>query len=237
MNSPEDNTPPKFQNDHDALVFLMEKYHFRGGSIGAAGMGWDQDDEIDESAPEWAKNMASSFVYDLQTEGQVLNMAMESVDCQLSREDSKILLTRYWSSPILSEGPCVLQPRVLQEAIISILGIKTFYTDNDVDPCVLKWTEDCDTGRFISDTDDFVLYDSESEDITCDKDQALKILEALREPGMTEDQYWSSFTLIDSIYLKFYGLDGDYHYCITGETQPDDITESYLKSRRIVDQS
>ena len=105
-----------------------------------------------------------------------------------------------------------------------------------MDPCVLKWTEDCDTGRFISDTDDFALYDSEWEDITCDKDQALKILEVLREPGMTEDQYWSPFTSIDSIYLTFSRLDGDYHYCITGETQPEDFTESYLKSRTIADQ-
>jgi hypothetical protein len=198
-------------------------------------MGPEGEIEIDASAPEWAKDMANSIVYDLHSEGQVLNMAMECVDCQFRWEDSKLLFTRSWSSPILSDGPCVLQPCLLQEAIISILGIKSFYSGDGVDLCVLRWTEDSDTGRFCADTDDFVLYDSESEDITCNKDQALKILEALREPGMTEDIYWSSFTSIDSIYLTFSGLGGDYHYCITGETQPEDITESCLKSKRIAD--
>jgi hypothetical protein len=177
--------------------------------------------------------MASTFVYDLHcADHPVLNMAMESVECQVRRKDSKLLLSRYWLSPVRMEGPCVLQPRVLQEAIISILGIKLFYPGDDVDPCVLKWREDSDTGELSCDTEDYVLYDSESESITCDKDQALKILEALRKPGMTEDKYWSSFTSIDSIHLAFCGLDGDYHYCITGETEPEDITESCLKSQK-----
>ena len=37
MNSKKDK-PPKFKNDHEALNFLIEKYRFMGGWIGAAGM-------------------------------------------------------------------------------------------------------------------------------------------------------------------------------------------------------
>ena len=30
--------PPTFKNDHDALVFLIGHYGFKGGCIGAGGM-------------------------------------------------------------------------------------------------------------------------------------------------------------------------------------------------------
>ena len=231
MNSPED-TPPIFENDHDALVFLIEKYNFEGGWIGPAGMGFDGDVEIDASAPKWARDMAFTFVLDLHCADHPVLMAMEHVDCQFSREDSRLILSRHWSSPLMAEGPCVLQPRVLQEAITSILGIKSCAPGDDVDSSLLIWTGDSDIGQFSCDTEDFVLYDSEFEDITCDKDQALKILEALRKPGMTEDKYWSSFNWIGSIHLEFSGLDGDYHYGFTGGTEPEDITEACLKSQR-----
>jgi hypothetical protein len=226
------NTPPKFKNDHDALVFLIEKYHFGGGWIGPAGMGTEGEIEIDASAPEWAKNIGFDFVYNLHCEVHpVLNMAMEYVDCAFRQEDSKLLLTRTWSSPIKSEGPCVLQPRVLQDAITSILKIKAIYPADDVDDCALGWTKDSETGRFVPDTNDFVLYDSDFKDITCNSKQALEILDALRQPGMTEDKYWSAFKSIDSIHLTFSNLDGDYHYSITGLTQPEDITEVCLGSQ------
>lgn len=225
-------TRPKFENDHDALVFLMENYQFEGGWIGAGGMGPEGDTEIAESAPPWAKNMAMSFVYDLHCRDLPgFEMAMENVDCQISREDSRLILSRYWSMPLVSEGPSVLQPRVLQEAIISILAIKSPYLGDDVDPCELVWTEESDTGRFSCDTSSFVLYDSEFKDLACDDDQALKILEVLRRPGMTEDKSWSFFAQTHAIHLKFWSLDGDYKYSITGTTKPEDITESCLKSR------
>jgi len=144
------NTPPKFKNDHDALVFLIEKYHFKGGWIGPSGMGNDGDIEIDASAPEWAKNIGFDFVSNLhRADHPVLNMAMEHVHCAFRQEDSRLLLTRHWSSPIQSEGPCVLQPLALQDAITSILKIKSIYTGDDVDECALSWKKDSETGRFI----------------------------------------------------------------------------------------
>jgi hypothetical protein len=231
MSSQED-TPPKFENDHDALVFLIEKYHFEGGWVGAGGMGPEGEIEIDASAPEGAKNIGFEFVSNFHCEDHpVLNMAMDYVHCAFHREDSKLLLTRRWSSPIKCEGPCVLQPRSLQEAITSVLGIKSIYSDGDIDDCALVWTRDNETGLFIPDTDDFLLYDSEFNDITCNSKQALGILDALRQPGMTEDKYWSSFTTIESIQLIFARLDGDYHYCITGLTKPEDITDLCLRSK------
>ena len=226
------NTPPKFDNDHDALVFLIEKYHFKGGWIGAGGMGPDGEIEIKASAPEWAKELGSAFVFDLHCEDHpVLGMGMEEVGCAFHREDSKLLLTRNWSSPIKYEGPRVLKPRSLQEAITSILGIKSIDTDGNIDDCALVWTRDDETGLFIPDTDDFVLYDSEFNDITCSSNQALEILDALRQPGMTEDDCWSSFTTIGSIQLTFARLDRDYYYSITGLTKPEDITDLCLRSK------
>jgi hypothetical protein len=230
MNSKKDK-PPKFKNDHEALMYLIEKHHFEGGWIGAAGMGYDGEIEIDASAPEWAKGIGFNFVSNFHcADHPVLNMAMEYIDCAFCREDSKLLLTRHWSSPIKSEGPSVLQPRLLQEAITSILGIKSIYSE-DTDDCSLNWTTDSETGQFIPETDEFVLYDSEFNEITCNYKQALEILDALMKPGMTEDQCWSSFSSIDSIHLTFARLDGDYHYCITGRTKPEDITEICLKSQ------
>ena len=226
------DTQPKFKDDHDALVFLIEKYHFEGGWIGAGGMGPEGKIEIEATAPEWAKKIGWDFVFNLHCEVHpVLDMAMEVVHCTYRRKDSKLLLTRYWSSPIVCKGPCVLQPRALQEAIISILGIKSFDSGDDVEDWALSWTKDSETGRFIPDTEDFVLFDGEFNDITCNKKQALKILAALRKPGMTEDKYWSSFKSIDSIHLAFSNLDGDHQYCITGQTKPEDITAFLLKSK------
>jgi hypothetical protein len=196
-------------------------------------MGTDGDIEIDASTPEWAKNIGLNFVSNFHcVDHPVLNMAMENVDCAFRREELTLLLTRSWSSPIKSEGPCVLQPRLLQEAITSILGIKSIYSEDDIDDCALIWTRDSETGLFIPETDEFVLYDSEFNDITCNNKQAMEILDVLRQPGMTEDQCWSSFSSIDSIHLTFARLDGDYHYCITGLTKPEDITEICLKSQK-----
>lgn len=223
---------PNFKNDRDASVFLIEKNHFEGGWIGPAGMGNDGDIEIDAAAPEWARSIGFNFVANFHSaDHPVLNMAMELVHCTFRREDSKLLLTRTWSSPIQSEGPCVLQPRLLQEAITNILGIKSIYSEDDTDDCSLTWTTDSETGLFIPETDEFVLYDSEFNDIACNNKQAMEILDALMKPGMTEDKYWSSFSSIDSIHLNFARLDGDYHYCITGMTKPEDITEICLKSQ------
>jgi hypothetical protein len=230
--SGQQNTPPSFTNDHDALVFLIEKYHFEGGWIGPAGMGNDGDIEIDASTPEWAKNIGFKFVSNFHCVNHpVLKMAMEYVHCTFRREESKLLLTRSWSGPPKSEGPYVLQPRLLQEAITSILGIKSIYSEDDADDCTLNWTKDSETGLFTPETDDFILYDSEFNEITCNNKQAMEILGALMKPGITEDKYWSSFSSIDSIHLTFTRLDGDYHYCITGLTKPEDITEICLKSQ------
>jgi hypothetical protein len=227
-----EHTPPKFENDHDALVFLIEKYQFKGGWNAPAGMSFDADVEIDASAPPWAMDMALAFSLDLNCkDSPVFGMSMEYASCQLSRKGSKLILSRYWGDPLLSEGPCVLQPRALQKAIMSILSIKSPAL-GDVDPCEFTWTRDRDTGRFRWRPDGgFVLYDSEYEDITCNKTQAMKILKALRQPGMTNDRYWSCFKRIEYIQLYFSSLDGAYHYGISGTTKPEDITEYYLKSQ------
>lgn len=73
------NTPPKFDNDHDALVFLIEKYNFEGGCIEAGGMGPDGQIEIEESAPEWAKELGWDFVFNLHCKDHpVLNQSLKN---------------------------------------------------------------------------------------------------------------------------------------------------------------
>jgi hypothetical protein len=230
--SNKENMRPAFKNDYDALVFLIERYDFKGGWIGAGGMGPEIEVEIQESAPEWAKAIAAEFVGALHSNSHpAMNMAMEVVSCSLQQDRGRLLLIRHWSNPIPQEGPKILQPRVMEKAITKILGVESVYVESDQDRCELRWNSDPESGQFIPDTGDFVLYDSEFKDITCNSKQALEILDALRQPGRTEDKYWSSFSSIDSIHLDFARLDGDYHYCITGTTTPEDITEFCLRSQ------
>jgi hypothetical protein len=93
---------------------------------------------------------------------------------------------------------------------------------------------DADTGQFAFESGGFVLYNSNLNDIACDEEQSLKILEVLRKPSMTEHEYWSSFTSVDSIVLSFSNLNGDYEFCISGETKPEDITDECLRSSHVI---
>ncbi len=224
-----------FKNDYDALVFLIERYSFKGGWIGAGGMGPEIEVEIQGTAPEWAKSIAAEFVVALHSNSHpVLNMAMDVVNCSLQQDGSRLLLTRHWSDPIPQEGPRVLQPRLMEEAITSILGIESVDLEDDQERCEMKWDSDLETGQFIFESGGFALHDSDLNDITCDEEQSLKILEVLRKPSMTEHEYWSSFTSIDSIVLSFSNLNGGYEFCISGETMPEDITDECLRSSHVI---
>jgi hypothetical protein len=233
--SNKENMPPAFENDYNALVFLIERYNFKGGWIGAGGMGPEIEVEIQESAPEWAKAIAAEFVGALHSSSHpALNMAMEVVNCSLQQDRGRLLLTRHWSNPITQEGPKVLQPRVMEEAITSILGIDLVDLEGDQERCELRWNTDPESGQFIFESGEFVLYGSDLNGIACDEEQSLKILEVLREPSMTEHEYWSSFTSVDSIVLSFSNLNGDYEFCISGETKPEDITDECLRSSHVI---
>jgi hypothetical protein len=233
--SNKENMPPAFENDYDALVFLIERYDFKGGWIGAGGMGPEIEVEIQESAPEWAKSIAAEFVVALHSNSHpVLNMASEMVSCSFHQDRGRLLLTRHWSNPITQEGPRVLQPRVMEEVITSTLGIESVDREGDQERCELRWNGNPETGQFIFDSGNFVLYDGDFNEISCDEEQSLKILEVLRKPSMTEPEYWSSFTSIDSIVLSFSSLNGDYRFCISGETKPEDITDECLRSSHVI---
>jgi hypothetical protein len=226
---------PTFENDYQALVFLIEHYGFKGGWIGAGGMGPEIEVDIQKAAPKWAKSIAAEFVAALHSNSHpVLNMAMEVVSCSVHQDRGKLLLTRHWSNPITQEGPRVLKPRVMEEAITSILGIESVYVESDQDRCELRWVSDADTAQFAFESAGFVLYDSNLNDIACDEEQSLKILEILRKPSMTERKYWSSFASIESIVLSFSNLNGDFVFSISGETKPEDITDECLRSSHVI---
>lgn len=229
------NMPPTFKNDHDALVFLIGNFGFKGGWIGAGGMGPEIEVDIQKTAPKWAKSIAVEFVFALHSSSHpALNMAAEVVDCSIKQERGRILLTRHWSSPITQDGPRVLKPRVMEKAITKILGVESAYVESDQDRCELRWVSDDETGEFAFESGDFVLYDSDLNEIACDEEQSLKILEVLRRPSMTERKYWSSFASIDSIVLSFSNLNGDYVFFISGETKPEDITDKCLRSNEVI---
>jgi hypothetical protein len=233
--SNKENMPPTFENDHDALVFLIERYDFKGGWIGAGGMGPEIEVDIQKTAPKWAKSMAIEFLFALHSSSHpALNMAMEVVNCSLQQERGRILLTRHWSSPITQDGPRVLKPRVMEKAITRILGVESGNVESDQDRCELRWVSDGDTGQFAFESGGFVLYDRNLNDIACDEEQSLKILEELRKPSMTEHEYWSSFASIDSIVLSFSSLNGDYVFSISGETKPEDITDECLRASHVI---
>lgn len=230
-----ENMPPTFKNDYDALVFLIGNYGFKGGWIGAGGMGPEIGVDIQKTTPKWAKSIAVDFVFALHSSSHpALNMAVEVVDCSLQQERGRILLTRHWSSPITQDGPRVLKPRVMEKVITKILGVQSVYVESDQDRCELRWVSDADTGQFAFESGGFVLHDSNLNDITCDGEQSLKILEVLRKPSMTERKYWSSFASIDSIVLSFSNLNGDYVFSISGETKPEDITDECLRSSHVI---
>ena len=231
------DTPPKFDNDHDALVFLIENFNFEGGSIVAGGMGPEIEIEMDETAPEWASRIADAFMFYMPPylDNSNHGMPFELLSCTLSRQDSKLFLTRYWSDPIMGDWPCVRQPRVLQKAIVSILGVKSICRDDNMDTCKLKWDRHGKSSKFVPDTSDFVMYDAEGDDVSCNKTQALKILEVLKMPKMIDRKYWSSFKQIDSITLTFSLLSGAYHFCFTGENPAQDVTKECLQSKQLID--
>jgi len=227
--------PPTFKNDHDALVFLIGHYGFKGGWIGAGGMGPEIEVDIQKTAPKWAKSIAVEFVFALTSKSHpVLCMAMEVINCSLQQDRGRLLLTRHWSNPVTQQGPRVLKPRVMEDAITRILGIESVELEDDQERCALRWDSGPETGRFIFESGDFVLYDSDLNEIACDEEQSLKILDVLKKPSMTKQEYWSSFTSIDSIVLSFSGLNGDYEFCISGETKPEDITDECLKSSHVI---
>ena len=229
------NMPPTFKNDHDALVFLIGHYGFKGGCIGAGGMGPDIEVDIQKTAPKWAKSLAVEFLFALHSISHpALNLAMEVVNCSLQQDRGRILLTRHWSSPITQDGPRVLKPRVMEKAITTILGVESVNVECDQEKCELWWASDAATGQFAFKSGDFVLYDTDLKKIACDEDQSLKILEVLRRPSMTERKYWSSFASIDSIVLSFSNLNGGYEFCISGETMPEDITDECLTSSHVI---
>jgi hypothetical protein len=233
--SNKESMPPTFENDYQALVFLIERYNFKGGWIGAGGMGPEIEVDIQKAAPKWAKSIAVEFVFALHSSSHpALNMAGEVVDCSLQQERSRILLTRNWSSPITQDGPRVLKPRVMEEAITIILGIESVDLTGEQERCELRWDSDPETGEFIFEPGGFALYDGNFDEIACDEEQSLKILEVLRKPSMTERKYWSSFASIDSIVLSFSNLNGDFVFSISGETKPEDITDECLRSSHVI---
>ncbi len=200
-------------------------------------MGPEIEIEVDKTAPEWAGRIADAFMFYMPPylDNSNHGMPFELLSCTLSRQDSKLFLTRYWSDPIMGDCPCVRQPRVLQKAIISILGVKSICRDVNMDTCKLKWDRHGKSSKFVPDTSDFVMYDAEDNDVSCNKTQALKILEVLKMPKMIDRKYWSSFKRIDSITLTFSLLSGAYHFCFTGETPAQDVTKECLQSRQLVD--
>jgi hypothetical protein len=233
--SNKEDVPPKFENDYQTLVSLIERYGFKGGWIGAGGMGPEIEVEIEKTAPEWAKSIAAEFVVAFHSNSHpILNMAMEVVSCSLHQDRGRLLLTRHWSNPVTQEGPRVLKPRVMEEAITSILGIESVDLTGEQERCELRWDSDPETGEFIFEPGGFALYDGNFDEIACDEEQSLKILEVLRNPSMTDQEYWSSFNSIDSIVLSFSNLNGDYRFCISGETKPEDITDECLRSSEVI---
>jgi hypothetical protein len=225
---------PHFDNDHDALVFLIEKFNFSDGWIAPAGMGFDGDVTIDTTAPVWAKEMAFSFITRAPNSScLILNtkMYLQNVDYTLRRRGGRLILQRNYSWPEVSECPCVLKPQVFEQEMFKILGINSCASKDDMDPRELIWNAGKKRSTFIPDTKDFCLEDENEKEVKCNKAQASQILEILKSPGMTEQSHWQAFEVIDSIILSFTGLGGDHHYCFTGSGFDDDITQECLGTK------
>ena len=225
---------PHFDNDHDALVFLIENFNFSGGWTYPAGMSFDSDVYIDTKAPGWAKKMGLSFIAEAPNSScHILktNMYLQHVDYTLQRRDGRLILSRSYSDPVMSECPCVFKPQVLEQEMFKILGINSCASKDDVDPRELIWNAGKKRSTFIPDTKDFCLEDENEKEVKCNKAQASQILEILKSPGMTEQSHWQAFEVIDSIILSFTGLGGDHHYCLTGFGFDDDITQECLGTK------
>jgi hypothetical protein len=225
---------PHFDNDHDALVFLIKNFNFSGGWTYPAGMGFDVAVYLDTKAPEWAKEMGLWFIAEapnsschiLQT-----NMYLQHVDYTLQRRDGRLILSRSYSDPVMRECPCVLKPQVLEQEMFKILRINSCASEGDMDPCELTWNASKKKLTFIPDIKDFCLEDENEKEVKCSRAQASQILEILKSPGMTEQSHWEAFEVIDSIILSFAGLGGDHHYCFIGSGFDDDITQECLGSK------
>ena len=50
------HTSPEFNNAYEQIVYLIKRYNFNGGYIGAGGMGYEYEIDVAPDAPEWARN-------------------------------------------------------------------------------------------------------------------------------------------------------------------------------------
>jgi hypothetical protein len=221
--------PPELETLYDEVLHLMKNYGYSGGSMSAAGMGYECDDDINEKAPEWAKDLASSLrltlIYDIE-HPTIDHGYYEDVSFWIEEKDSRIYRSMYFGSQVPGESPYTVgNPKVIQNAIKHCLDAKTScakYSDGTSE-LVYEYNEEnkgygCDASEF------YLMEENEDGDedyVECNEEQALSLLDAIT-PQLELHQ---DFEPHPKIGIFFVNLEDDMGYTIEGSTKPQDITD------------
>jgi hypothetical protein len=223
MNDPH----PKFRNAYEAVSYLIDQCGFSGGWVSPAGMGYDGGVSIEESADEWAKELASRLLDEiLHSDHPHLVPSYESLSADITERKGRILMQRSWyheESEYFSE---IENPENLLACMRKILGTKTD-CDQDSYPSKLVFEPGKRPGTWKCSEIEMELCDDDpssdwENNPGCSESQALEILEALK-PTLANSL--SCFETVGEIVLQFTNLKDPPNYSIGGETRMEDITE------------
>jgi hypothetical protein len=225
----EEDKPPEFETVYDAVSCLIKNYGFSGGSISAAGMGYDGEVEISEKAPKWAKELANSLCYEplYCLEHPTIPNAYEYVYFEIYEEGSRIYRSNYWSSQ--EDRYEVANPEAIQNAIKDRLGTKTRCATYSDETSKLTFDYNAKSQSYECDVSEFHLVDEnedgDSVDMECTEEQALSLLNVVLPLLDT----YPDFEPDPTISIFFESLESWLEYTIEGSSKPQDITDN-LKS-------
>ena len=221
--------PPEFETLYDEVLHLMKNYRYSGGSMAAAGMGYECDDYINEEAPEWAKDLASSLrdtlLYNIE-HPTIDHGCYEDVSFWIEEEDSRIYRSMHFGSQDPLERPYTVgNPKAIQNAIKHCLGAKTNCAKHSEETSKLVYEYDEENKAYRCDASEFYLMeeneDGDEDDVECSDEQALSLLDAVT-PLLELHQ---DFEPHPKIGIFFVNLEDDMRYTIEGSTKPQDITD------------
>ncbi|MGY8644300.1 MAG: hypothetical protein ACKVJU_24795 [Verrucomicrobiales bacterium] len=221
------NPRPKFRNAYEAVSFLIDQCGFSGGWIGPGGMGPDGEVSIEESADEWAKELAFSVIYDLLLSHHAhLAPSYESLSAAITKREDRIFMQRSWYSEESDSFSEIENPENLLASMRKILGTKTD-CDQDSYPSKLVFDPGKRPGTWKCSEIEMELCDddpnSDWENFPeCSEAQALEILEFLK-PTLADSL--SCFETVGEIVLEFKNLKDPPRYSVGGTTSKEDITE------------
>jgi hypothetical protein len=223
------NKPPEFETLYDEVLHLIKNYGYSGGSMSAAGMGYECGDDINEKAPEWAKDLASSLrgtlIYDIE-HPTIDHGYYEDVSFWIEEKDSRIYRSMYFGSQVPGESLYTVgNPKAIQNAIKHCLDAKTScakYSD-ETSELVYEYNEENKAYR-CSQIECNLLEEYEGEDVDwfeCSEEQALSLIDVI----IPQLELHQDFEPHPKIGIFFVNLEDDMGYTIEGSTKPQDITD------------